>query len=84
MRDSHTSIQFSRDDVSFYWTGGRNVTWRLTHEPTGISVEGSTRLTAQQFTKKRLRMAEQQLQARLLADLRQRVVKSLARQPRAE
>ena len=59
-----TSPQF-RDDVAFYWTGGHNVTWQLTHEPTGIVVEGSTVIPEARFTKKRLRIAEEQLKARL-------------------
>ena len=64
-----------RDEVTFYWTGGRNVTWRLTHEPTGIVVEGSTELPEARFTKKRLRIAEGKLRARLLEDLEQRVAR---------
>jgi hypothetical protein len=69
-----TSRQF-RDDVTFYWTGGRNVTWRLTHEPTGIVVEGSTALLEERFTKKRLRIAEEQLKAKLLDELERRVAR---------
>jgi len=69
-----------RDDVTFYWTGGRNVTWRLTHEPTGIVVEASTEIPEASFTKKRLRMAERTLRAKLLDELEQRV----ARHPKAE
>ena len=69
-----------RDDVTFYWTGGRNVTWRLTHEPTGIVVEGSTEIPEARFTKKRLRIAEEKLKAKLLDELEQRV----ARHPKAE
>jgi hypothetical protein len=49
----------------------------LTHEPTGITVEGSTQLAEERFTKKRLRIAEEQLQARLLDDLEQRVIRHL-------
>jgi hypothetical protein len=66
-----------RDDVTFYWTGGRNVTWRLTHEPTGIVVEGSTEIPEDSFTKKRLRMAEMTLRAKLLDELEQRVARHL-------
>src|SRR4051812_6460083 len=69
-----------RDDVTFYWTGGRNVTWRLTHEPTGIIVEGSTELPETRFTKKRLRIAEEKRKAKLWEELEQRA----ASHPEAE
>ena len=64
-----------RDDVTFYWTGGRNVTYALTHEPTGIVVEGSTEIPEARFTKKRLRIAEEKLKAKLLDELEQRVAR---------
>ena len=64
-----------RDDVTFDWKGGRNVTWRLTHEPTGIVVEGSTEIPEARFTKKRLRIAEEKLKAKLLDELEQRVAR---------
>jgi hypothetical protein len=71
------STLFRRHDVSFHWTGGRNATWRLTHEPTGITIEGSTQIAEERFTKKRLRIAEEQLQAQLLDELKQRVMRHL-------
>jgi hypothetical protein len=73
-----------RNDVTFYWTGGRNVTWRLTHEPTGIVVEGSTAIPEASFTKKRLRMAEGTLWAKLLDELEQRVARHSKAEDRAE
>jgi hypothetical protein len=78
-----TSTLFHREDVSFYWTGGRNVTWRLTHEPTGIYVEGTTQISEQRFTKKRLRIAEEQLRVQLLEDLEQRVIRHIRAKGRA-
>jgi hypothetical protein len=77
-----TSLAF-RDDVTFYWTGGRNVTWRLTHEPTGIVVEGSTDIPEARFTKKRLRIAEEKLKAHLLDELEQRVARHLNAEDKA-
>lgn len=71
-----TTSRFDRDDVTFFWSGGRNITWRMTHEPTGIFVEGSTHLTEASFTKKRLRMAEETLKAKLLHELEQRVLRN--------
>ncbi|MDB5300860.1 MAG: hypothetical protein JWO87_2523 [Phycisphaerales bacterium] len=47
----------------------------MTHEPTGIFVEGSTQLTEAKFTKKRLRMAEETLKAKLLHELEQKVLR---------
>jgi hypothetical protein len=67
--------QFDREDVIFDWSGGHNITWRLTHGPTGICVEGSTNLTEATFTKKKLRVADRQLMAKLLHDLEQLVVR---------
>ena len=69
-----TSPQF-QDSVTFYWTGGRNVTWRLTHDPTGMVIEGSTELSEAGFTKKRLRIAEEKLRAKLLEELERRVAR---------
>jgi len=70
-----TKSRFDRNDVEFFWSGGKNVTWRLTHNPTGIFVEGSTQLTEASFTKKRLRKAEESLLAKLLHDLEQQVLR---------
>ena len=53
---------------------------RLTHEPTGIVVESSTEIPEARFTKKRLRIAEEKLKAKLLDELEQKV----ARHPKAE
>ena len=71
------SVPFERGEITYYWSGGRNVTWRLTHEPTGVFVEGSTKLAEDRFTKERLRIAEEQLKARLLEELARRVAKYL-------
>jgi hypothetical protein len=68
------TAQFNRDDVTMYWSGGRNITWRMTHGPTGISVEGSTNLHESNFTKKRLRVADRRLMAKLLGDLERLVI----------
>lgn len=67
--------QFDRNDVNFDWSGGRNVTWRLTHGPTGLSVEGTTKLTEANFSKEKLRVADMQLMAKLLRDLETLVAK---------
>jgi hypothetical protein len=74
---------FDRDDVTFFWSGGRNVTWRMTHQPTGIFVEASTQLTKASFTKKRLRMAEETLKAKLLRELEQKVLRHPAHRTEA-
>jgi hypothetical protein len=66
---------FDLADVSSHWTGGRNVTWRLTHEPTGIVVEGTTEIPEDRFTKKRLRIAEEKLRAELIEELERRVAR---------
>ena len=71
------------DDVEYHWVAdGRNVTWRITHEPTGIVVEGSTKIDERKFTKKRLRIAEVKLQPELLAKLRNRVARRIREQHR--
>src|ERR1700683_2908767 len=75
---TRTSSGFDLAEVTFHWAGGRNVVWRMTHEPTGICVEGATQLTEQNFTKKRLRMAEETLKAKLLNDLERRVSRAPA------
>jgi hypothetical protein len=69
-----STSEFDREDVTFVWSGGRNITWRLTHGPTGISVEGSTQLTETNFTKKLLRVADRQLMEKLLHDLEKLIV----------
>ena len=72
---TNATSQFNRyDDVTMEWSGGRNITWRMTHVPTGISVEGSTNLRESNFTKERLRVADRQLMAKLLCDLERRVI----------
>jgi hypothetical protein len=68
-----TPWRLTRADVTYHWVGGRNVTWQLTHEPTGIRVEGETKLDKKRFTKKRLRIAEEQLHAKLFGELERRV-----------
>jgi hypothetical protein len=78
-----TSPDFDRADVAYHWTGGRNVTWRLTHEPTGIAVEGSTQISDDRFTKKRLRIAEEKLEAELLEELEKRVARYARKPPPA-
>jgi hypothetical protein len=72
-----TTTELDVSDISSHWTGGRNVTWRLTHEPTGIVVEGSTQIPDDRFTKKRLRIAEEKLHAALLEELERRVARHL-------
>jgi hypothetical protein len=62
------------EDVTFFSSGGRNVTWRITHDPTGIFVEGSTQLTEATFTKKHLRVAAESLREKLLAKLKRKVL----------
>lgn len=69
------NIHFDPEDVFYEWSGGRNITWRLVHGPTGISVEGSTQFTEATFSKKKLRSADFQLRAKLLHDLRELVIK---------
>ena len=70
-----TTSRFDREDVEFFWSGGRNVTWRMTHRPTGIFVEGSTQLAEVNFTKKRLRLAEETLRDKLLRELQRKVLR---------
>jgi hypothetical protein len=67
------------EDVTMEWSGGRNITWRMTHGPTGISVEGSTNLRGSNFTKQRLRVADRQLMAKLLRDLERLVIQHYRR-----
>ena len=74
---TRTTTELKLADISSHWTWGRNVTWRLTHEPTGIVVEGSTQIPEDRFTKKRLRIAEEKLHAELLEELEQRVARHL-------
>jgi hypothetical protein len=69
-----STSKFDQEDVTFVWSGGQNITWRLTHGPTGISIEGSTHLTEATFTKKRLRVLDRQLMEKLLHDLERLVV----------
>jgi hypothetical protein len=69
-----TSSRFDIQDVTLFWSGGRNVTWRITHDPTGIFFEGSTRLTDAAFTKRNLRKAEASLREKLLAKLKRKVL----------
>ena len=47
----------------------------MTHEPTGVFVEGSTHLTDATFTKQRLRTASEKLMVDLLEDLEKKVLR---------
>ncbi|HZZ41772.1 MAG TPA: hypothetical protein VFE58_02445 [Tepidisphaeraceae bacterium] len=72
-----TTKELNVADVSSHWTGGKNVIWRLTHEPTGFVVEGSTQIPEERFSKKRLRIAEEKLRAELLEELGKRVARDV-------
>jgi hypothetical protein len=82
-RPSGSKFRLDPEDVEYHWTGGQNVTWRLTHLPTGISVEGSSHLSAGSFTKERLREYDDHLPGELLSKL-ERLVKKRLRSPSAE
>jgi len=72
-----------RGDITWFWQGGRNVTIRITHEPTGVFIERSTHIDEERFTKKRLRTASELLQSQLFAELERRIAKFRRRSQRS-